>query len=70
MRPSQAPATILTHKRIIKAEEITRIFHGAKITMTILGLIFPITFNLPTINRIFLANFHNLHFKILQLKRN
>ena len=70
MQPSQGPITIPTRKHTILAGEITQISHKAKNTMTILGQTFPITFHLPTINRVSLTKFHTLHSKILPLKRN
>ena len=49
MRPFQGQTIILTHQRTILAGEITRISHGAKITMTTHGQIMQATSIMPII---------------------
>ena len=73
MRPVQGPIIILTHQCTILAGEITRISHGAKITMTTLGQIMQATsiksIILPIINPTFSTKLNNLPSKILHLRR-
>ena len=69
MQPSQGPTIIYIRKRTIPVREITRISHGAKISMINLGPTSPTIFNHLIINKIFPTKFTTFFpngYKILQ----